>query len=207
MYSYMKGKLEEVNTDHIVVENNGIGYMIYVPTNTFSYLPSIHESIKVYTYLYIREDAMILYGFLTKDDLEMFKLLITVNGIGPKGGLAVLSALSSDDLRFAILSDDAKAIAKAPGVGAKTAQRVILDLKDKVSLEDAFEKKLEHNNPNADAVAQSALSAVKNDAVLALTALGYSSTESMKAVSRVDIDDSMDVEDVLKSALKFMSLL
>lgn len=207
MYSYMKGKLEEVNTDHIVVENNGIGYMIYVPTNTFSYLPSIHESIKVYTYLYIREDAMILYGFLTKDDLEMFKLLITVNGIGPKGGLAVLSALSSDDLRFAILSDDAKAIAKAPGVGAKTAQRVILDLKDKVSLEDAFEKKLEHNNANADAVAQSALSAVKNDAVLALTALGYSSTESMKAVSRVDIDDSMDVEDVLKSALKFMSLL
>lgn len=207
MYSYMKGKLEEVNTDHIVVENNGIGYMIYVPTNTFSYLPSIHESIKVYTYLYIREDAMILYGFLTKDDLEMFKLLITVNGIGPKGGLAVLSALSSDDLRFAILSDDAKAIAKAPGVGAKTAQRVILDLKDKVSLEDAFEKKLEHNHTNADAVAQSALSAVKNDAVLALTALGYSSTESMKAVSRVDIDDSMDVEDVLKSALKFMSLL
>ena len=207
MYSYMKGKLEEVNTDHIVVENNDIGYMIYVPTNTFSYLPSIHESIKVYTYLYIREDAMILYGFLTKDDLEMFKLLITVNGIGPKGGLAVLSTLSSDDLRFAILSDDAKAIAKAPGVGAKTAQRVILDLKDKVSLEDAFEKKLEHNNTNAETVAQSALSAVKNDAVLALTALGYSSTESMKAVSRVDIDDSTDVEDVLKSALKFMSLL
>ena len=207
MYSYMKGKLEEVNLDHIVVENNGIGYMIFVPTNTFSYLPSIHESIKVYTYLYIREDAMILYGFLTKDDLEMFKLLITVNGIGPKGGLAVLSTLSSDDLRFAILSDDAKAIAKAPGVGAKTAQRVILDLKDKVSLEDAFEKKLEHNNTNADTAAQSALSSVKNDAVLALTALGYSSTESMKAVSRVDIDDSMDVEGVLKSALKFMSLL
>ena len=153
MYSYIKGELTEVNLDHIVVEANGIGYMIFVPTNTFSYLPSLHEDIKVYTYLYIREDAMILYGFLTKDDLEMFKLLITVNGIGPKGGLAVLSTLSSDDLRFAILSDDAKAIAKSPGVGAKTAQRVILDLKDKMSLEDAFEKKLEHNATAASTAA------------------------------------------------------
>lgn len=204
MYSYVKGELAEVNLDHIVVETGGIGYMIYVPTNTFAYLPSIGENIKVYTYLYIREDAMILYGFLTKDDLEMFKMLITVNGIGPKGGLAVLSTLSSDDLRFAILSDDAKAIAKAPGVGAKTAQRVILDLKDKMSLEDAFEKKLEHNEAMPD---KSALSSVKNDAVLALTALGYSSTESMKAVSKVEIKDSMDVEDVLKAALKFMSIL
>lgn len=206
MYSYIKGELTEVNLDHIVVEANGIGYMIFVPTNTFSYLPSLHEDIKVYTYLYIREDAMILYGFLTKDDLEMFKLLITVNGIGPKGGLAVLSTLSSDDLRFAILSDDAKAIAKSPGVGAKTAQRVILDLKDKMSLEDAFEKKLEHN-ATAEAGDKSVISTVKNDAILALTALGYSSTESMKAVSKVEIDDSMDVEDVLKSALKFMSML
>ena len=93
MYSYIKGELTEVNLDHIVVEANGIGYMIFVPTNTFSYLPSLHEDIKVYTYLYIREDAMILYGFLTKDDLEMFKILITVNGIGTKGGLAVLSTL------------------------------------------------------------------------------------------------------------------
>lgn len=205
MYSYIKGELAEINIDHIVVEANGIGYIIFVPTNTFSYLPAVHEEIKVYTYLYIREDAMILYGFLTKDDLEMFKLLITVNGIGPKGGLAVLSTLSSDDLRFAILSDDAKAIAKSPGVGAKTAQRVILDLKDKVSLEDAFEKKLEH----ADEIdtGKSAISTIKNDAILALTALGYSSTESMKAVTKVEIDDSMDVEDVLKSALKFMSIL
>ena len=206
MYSYIKGELTEVNLDHIVVEANGIGYMIFVPTNTFSYLPSLHEDIKVYTYLYIREDAMILYGFLTKDDLEMFKLLITVNGIGPKGGLAVLSTLSSDDLRFAILSDDAKAIAKSPGVGAKTAQRVILDLKDKMSLEDAFEKKLEHN-ATAKAGDKSVISTVKNDAVLALTALGYSSTESMKAVSKVESDDSMDVESVHKSALNVMSIL
>ena len=203
MYSYIKGELAEVNTDHIVIVVGGIGYMIYIPAQSLNYLPGIGEMLKVHTYLYMREDAMILYGFLTKDDLEMFKLLITVSGIGPKGGLAVLSTLSSDDLRFAVLSGDSKAISKAPGIGSKTAQRVIIDLKDKLSLEDAFEKKLEHENEKINV---SSNSQVKNDAVMALNALGYSSTESLKAVSKVEITDDMDVEDVLKAALKHMSL-
>lgn len=203
MYSYIKGELAEVNTDHIVIDVGGIGYMIYIPAQSLNYLPEIGEILKVHTYLYMREDAMILYGFLTKDDLEMFKLLITVSGIGPKGGLAVLSTLSSDDLRFAVLSGDSKAISKAPGIGSKTAQRVIIDLKDKLSLEDAFEKKLEHENEKINV---SSNSQVKNDAVMALNALGYSSTESLKAVSKVEITDDMDVEDVLKAALKHMSL-
>lgn len=203
MYSYIKGELAEVNTDHIVIDVGGIGYMIYIPAQSLNYLPGIGEMLKVHTYLYMREDAMILYGFLTKDDLEMFRLLITVSGIGPKGGLAVLSTLSSDDLRFAVLSGDSKAISKAPGIGSKTAQRVIIDLKDKLSLEDAFEKKLEHENEKINV---SSNSQVKNDAVMALNALGYSSTESLKAVSKVEITDDMDVEDVLKAALKHMSL-
>lgn len=202
MFSYIKGELTEINIDHIVIDVNGIGYQIFIPTNTLNYLPSIGESVKIHTYLYIREDAMILYGFLTKDDLEMFKLLITVSGIGPKGGLGILSTLSSDDLRFAVLSGDSKAISKAPGIGAKTAQRVILDLKDKISLEEAFEQKLE-NNKN---ISQSENNSVKNDAVLALTSLGYSSTESLKAVSKVEITEDMDVEAVLKASLKHMSL-
>lgn len=199
MYAYIKGELAEINIDHIVIETGGIGYQIFIPGQTFEYLPAIGEELKVYTYLYLREDAMILYGFLTKDDLELFKLLISVSGIGPKGGLAILSTLDADDLRFAVLSGDAKAIAKAPGVGGKTAQRVILELKDKMSLEDAFEKKTQHVQETANAPATGS---VKNDAVLALTALGYSSTESLKAVSRVEITDSMDDEDVLKAALK-----
>ena len=203
MYSYIKGELAEVNTDHIVIDVGGIGYMIYIPAQSLNYLPGIGEMLKVHTYLYMREDAMILYGFLTKDDLEMFKLLITVSGIGPKGGLAVLSTLSSDDLRFAVLSGDSRAISKAPGIGSKTAQRVIIDLKDKLSIEDAFEKKLEHENEKINV---SSNSQVKNDAVMALNALGYSSTESLKAVSKVEITDDMDVEDVLKAALKHMSL-
>lgn len=199
MYAYIKGELAEINIDHIVIETGGIGYQIFIPGQTFEYLPTLGEELKVYTYLYLREDAMILYGFLTKDDLELFKLLISVSGIGPKGGLAILSTLDADDLRFAVLSGDAKAIAKAPGVGGKTAQRVILELKDKMSLEDAFEKKTQHVQ---EVVNAPAAGSVKNDAVLALTALGYSSTESLKAVSRVEITDGMDVEDVLKAALK-----
>lgn len=204
MYAYVKGELTEVTVDFIVIEAGGIGYRIFIPGKTFEYLPGIGEELKVYTYLHLREDVMILYGFLTKDDLELFKLLITVSGIGPKGGLAILSTLDADDLRFAVLSGDAKAIAKAPGIGAKTAQRVILELKDKLSLEDAFEKKSEHVALKQNA---SGANQVKNDAVLALTALGYSSTESMKAVSAVAITEEMDVEAVLKTALKHMSLV
>ena len=202
MYAYIKGELAEKNIDHIVVEAGGIGYLIYVPAQSIDYLPDEGDQIKVYTYLYIREDAMVLYGFLTKDDLEIFKMLITVSGIGPKGGLGILSTLSADDLRFAILSGDSKTISKAPGIGAKTAQRVIIDLKDKMSLEEAFEKKLDNN---ADGVQKTLNSSIKNDAVLALSALGYSSAESLKAVSKVDITDDMDVEDALKLALKNMS--
>ena len=202
MYAYIKGELAEINTYHIVIEAGGIGYQVFISLQTFDYLPSVGENLKIYTYLYLREDAMILYGFLTKDDLELFKLLISVSGIGPKGGLAILSTLEADDLRFAILSGDAKAISKAPGVGGKTAQRVILELKDKLSLEDAFEAKTEHVQKNAAAAGGS----VKNDAVMALTALGYSSTESLKAVSAVEITEDMDVEEVLKAALKHLSL-
>lgn len=203
MYSYIRGALAEVETDHIVIDVNGIGYNIYVPVNCYDYLPGIGEECKVHTYLHIREDAMILYGFLTKDDLELFKQLITVSGIGPKGAIGILSALSADDLRFAILAGDSKAISKAPGIGAKTAQRVILELKDKMSLEDAFEKK----SDNAKTLQVSSNNQVKNDAVLALNALGYSSSESLKAVSKVEITPDMDVEDVLKQALKQMSFL
>lgn len=204
MYSYIKGELVEINMDHVVIDVNGIGYMIFVPAQSLQYLPTIGEQVKIHTYLHVREEAMVLFGFLTKDDLEMFKMLITVSGIGPKGGLAILSTMSSDDLRFAILSGDSKAISKAPGIGAKTAQRLIIDLKDKMSLEDAFEKKLEKTQANENINVNNNL---KNDAVMALNALGYSSTESLKAVSKVEITEGMDVEDVLRAALKNMSNL
>lgn len=203
MYAYIKGTLEETGEDYIVVEAGGIGYQIFTAGQTFQYLPSVGEELKVYTYLHVREDAMILFGFLTRDDLFVFKLLLGVSGIGPKGALAILSVMTTDDLRFAVLGDDAKAIAKAPGVGAKTAQRLILELKDKLSLEDAFEQKLAKNEHPVGNKAKGA----KNEAVQALVALGYSSSEALKALNGIEITEDTDVEDILKAALKNMAFL
>ena len=202
MYAYIKGILAEITEDAIIVENQGIGYEIAVPGQVFDYLPSVGEEVKIYTYHYVREDAILLYGFLTKEDVRIFKMLIGVSGIGPKGALAILSVLSTDDLRFAILGDDAKAIAKAPGVGAKTAQRVIIELKDKLSLEDAFEQKLANQAQKAEL---NPAIGVKNEAILALTSLGYSQSEALKVLQGIEISPDDQVEDVLKMALKQMA--
>lgn len=204
MYSYIKGILAEIEENQIVVENHGIGYEISVPGQVLDYLPSMGEEVKIYTYHYVREDAILLYGFLSREDVRIFKMLIGVSGIGPKGALAILSVLSTDDLRFAILGDDAKAIAKAPGVGAKTAQRVIIELKDKMSLEDAFEQKLAHNDVRSEV---NPATGVKNEAVLALTSLGYSQSEALKVLQGIEIREDSQVEDVLKEALKQMAFL
>lgn len=204
MYAYIKGILAEITEDAIIVENQGIGYEIAVPGQVFDYLPSVGEEVKIYTYHYVREDAILLYGFLTKEDVRIFKMLIGVSGIGAKGALSILSVLSTDDLRFAILGDDAKAIAKAPGVGAKTAQRVIIELKDKLSLEDAFEQKLANQAQKAEL---NPAVGVKNEAILALTSLGYSQSEALKVLQGIEISPDDQVEDVLKMALKQMAFL
>lgn len=204
MYSYIRGTLADVEENLVVIEAGGVGYNIYTTGQTLDYLPSIGEELKLYTYLQVREDAMQLYGFLTKDDLKVFKLLLGVSGIGPKGALAILSVMSTDDLRFAVLGEDTKMIAKAPGIGAKTAQRLILELKDKLSLEEAFEQKLTNQSekklPNQT-------NGIKNDAIQALVALGYSSTEALKTVNAVEITEDSDVEDILKAALKNMAFM
>ena len=144
MYSYLKGELVEILDDVIVVEVHDIGYEVHIPASMTDHFTGTGQRVKIYTYLHVKEDLMELYGFLTRDDLSIFRLLLGVSGIGPKGALAVLSVMTPDDLRFAVLGEDAKAIAKTPGVGTKTAQRLILELKDKISLEDAFEQKLTH---------------------------------------------------------------
>ena len=157
--------------------------------------------VKVHTYFHVREDAMQLYGFLSKDDLEMFRLLLNVNGIGPKAALGVLAGLTADELRFAVLSDDIKTISKAPGIGKKTAQKLILELKDKLKLEDAFEKKLAHEQ-EAASVSGFLIHDGRQEAAEALIALGYSSTDAMKAVRKVTDVSPDDVEALLKAALK-----
>ncbi|HKM20428.1 MAG TPA: Holliday junction branch migration protein RuvA [Lachnospiraceae bacterium] len=203
MIGYLKGEVAGIYEEQIVLEVGGIGYNVKMSASTLDCLHGIGEEVKIYTYLSVREDAMQLYGFLTKDDLDFFKLLIQVNGIGPKGALAILSVMTTDDLRFAILAADSKTISKAPGIGAKTAQRLIIDLKDKVSLEDAFEERLAHTKAKGEQ--ESPEMSARNEAVEALAALGYSATDALRAVKQVEFSEGMDVEDILKLALKKIS--
>lgn len=200
MIAYVKGKLTGEEADNIWVETEGgVAYEIFVPTSIHNFLPALNEEVKIYTYLNVKEDLMQLFGFIDKDELDMFKLLITVNGIGPKGALSILSFLSPDDIRFAILSGDAKTISKSPGIGAKTASRLILDLKDKISLESTFENAVSKTESSSGS---KAFSDIKKDAIEALTALGYNGTEALKAVNKVNITENMSSEQLLKAALK-----
>ena len=203
MYSYLKGELVEILDDTIVVEVNNVGYNVHIPASMIDNFTGTGQKIKIYTYLHVKEELMELYGFLTRDDLNVFKLLLGVSGIGPKGALAILTVMTPDDLRFAVLGEDAKAIAKAPGIGSKTAQRLILELKDKLKLEDVFERKA----AIAEAGQGDALSGVKSEAVQALAALGYSSSEALKAVNGVELIPDITVEEVLKAALKQMAFI
>lgn len=199
MITYIKGRLEEVDTEQIVIDRGGIGYRIMVPASLTQRLSNVGTDIKIYTYMYVREDAIQLFGFLTKADLDMFKLLITVNGIGPRGALGVLSVLSASDLKFAILAGDAKTISSAPGIGKKTAEKTILELKDKVKLEDAFEEKLQEAEQKENEDGQQV---VRQDATEALVALGYSQTDALKAIRSIEITPDMEAEQLLKLSLK-----
>lgn len=203
MIHFVKGVLETVTENSVVVENNGIGFEIMVPLSVISNLPQTGNEVKIYTYTYVREDALQLYGFLTGDELAMFKLLITVSGIGPKGALGILSVMDADALRFAILADDAKSISKAPGIGGKTASKLILELKDKMDLEEAVENALDRGQAAATGGKRSAdVGTAANEAIQALVALGYTSTEAVKAVKRVELTEDMTVEDILRAGLK-----
>lgn len=204
MISYIKGELTEVSEEGIIVETNGMGYEIRMPLSQLDDLPRVGSDIKVYTYLHVREDVVGLFGFLNSDDLKVFKLLITVNGIGPKGALGILSAITPDDLRFAVLSDDVKTISKAPGIGSKTASKLIIELKDKLKLEDAFEQKLMNQIEGQTTLKNtgSHIADIRNEAIQALVVLGYSNTDAAKVVRKIEITEDMTSEDILKKSLK-----
>ena len=202
MISYIKGELVEVTENSIVLDHQGMGFSIMMPGSILDKLPQIGSELKVHTYLYVKEDILDLYGFLTWDDLKIFKLLITVNGIGPKGALAILSALSPDDLRFAVLAGDAKTISKAPGIGSKTAQKLIIELKDKLKIEDVLDGAGE-GYVSQDNMADTASA----EAVMALTSLGYSAADATRAVRMVENVQSMDSEAILKAALKKLAFM
>lgn len=197
MFSYIKGDLVEKNDGSIVVECGGIGYMLFISEQFAMRLPAIGAAVKVYTYMYIREDELSLYGFADNSELETFKLLISINGIGPKAALSVLSAMSVSELQFAVVTDDVKSITKANGVGTKGAQRIIMELKDKMKMEDLISGAYDRQVTEA---AQS--SSVTNEVILALTSLGYSGSEAAAAIKKVKNVDDMSTEQLLSAALK-----
>lgn len=201
MIAYVKGIVEDITEDNVVMDVHDVGYNVKISIDTAGRLPGVGEMVKLYTYTLVKEDAFQLYGFLTRDELELFKLCITVSGIGPKGAQAILGVMDTDSLRFAIMSGDVKAISKAPGIGKRTAERLILELKGKITMEDTdIGKDIISHGGNVAA----ADSEQKKEAVEALVSLGYGQAESLKAVNSIEGIESMDSGVILKAALKKM---
>ncbi len=199
MIEYLRGKIADIDINRVVIDVNGVGYVLTISDSTASLLPGVGEEAKIYSFLSVREDGVTLYGFPSYDDLGIFKQLITVSGIGPKGALAILSVLTPDDLRFAILSGDSKAIAKAPGIGKRTAERVILDLKDRIGAESSENALMSGSSPTPSVNESS-----RDEAVEALVALGYSSADAYRAVKEASaaIGGDTETDTLLKAALK-----
>lgn len=193
MYAFFKGTIADTEEDALIVEVNSIGYRIYVPKDMIL-SGRIGSNITVYTYTCVREDAFILYGFRSKEDLSLFKLLITVSGVGPKMGLAILSAMDSNSIRTAIIMQDAKLLSSAPGVGAKTAGRIILELKDKVSPLDIL------SSANDDITNEAVLN-LRQEAYEALISLGVSNLKATQALNEIEITEDSRIEDIIKLLL------
>lgn len=199
MISYIRGELALLEEDKVIIDVGGVGYAVFMPGRAMGRLPAPGNEVQIHTYLHVKEDAMQLFGFFSRDELAVFKQIISVSGIGPKGGLGILSVLSPDELRFAITANDAKAIAAAPGIGKKTAEKLILELRDKLSADQVWSRAEEQGGTQEMPVQE-----VQTDAVQALTALGYGNAEALRAVRQVSRSEDMTVEEVLKQALKYL---
>ena len=191
MYYYIKGTLVQKNDNYIVVDANGVGYMIYTSLNSMQNAGEVAKKITIYTYLHVREDVMDLFGFTTIEEKNMFMHLISVSGVGPKAALSILSVTTPAKFAVAVITNDVKTITKASGVGPKMAQRVILELKDKMKT-DELEIDLEDESDDI-------LSDNRSEAISALVVLGYSSNDAQKAVK--GIDGTLSVEEIIKKAL------
>ena len=198
MISYIKGKLQYLSDSFVIIDNGGIGYKIFVSPKLMSNIGKIGDNVTVFTYMSVKDDGISLYGFENFEELEIFNKLITVSGIGPKGALGIISNLTPADFVMAVISDDVAAVSKAPGIGKKTAQRIILELKDKFKTEDFIEEKIFGESKGLSSVVADNS---KIEAIEALTSLGYGRSEAAKAVSAV-FEEGKTTEDILKLALK-----
>lgn len=198
MIAFLKGIIEDITEDIVQLDVNNVGYNIRVSTSCAAKLSTEKGIVKLHTYMSVKEDDVSLFGFLSKNELEIFKKCISVNGIGPKAAMSILSTMDADSLRFAIISEDASAISKAPGVGKKIAERLILELKDKLPVDDVYFGK------EADVYAsKTALTGSEaQETIAALISLGYSQTEAKKAIQSVEGVEEMDSGEILRKALK-----
>ncbi len=204
MFAYIRGTLSDIDENTIIVENNGVGYGISSSSNTISQLPELGEEVKLNTKLIPKEDSITLYGFYNKEELKMFELLLSVSGIGPKGALAILSNMTVSDIKFAVAGNDSKAFAACPGVGKKTAERIIIDLKDKVDIIGAFEAKI---TSDLSGKKSAPTPNVKEEVIEALVALGYTASNAARALDKMTITESTTTEQLLSDTLKQMSFL
>ncbi|MBC5662502.1 Holliday junction branch migration protein RuvA [Coprococcus sp. NSJ-10] len=197
MIAYISGALVSAGENYIVIDNHGMGYRIFVSGKFLEHIPAYGTQIKIYTHMYIREDELTLYGFHSEEELSVFRILIGISGVGPKVAMAILTALTIQELQLAVISEDAKTISKANGVGTKGASRIILELKDKLKMEDmmdvAYEQSIVQDTQDLNAA---------RDAILALVNLGYSNSEAALAVKKIGDTSQMDIESILKAALK-----
>ena len=197
MIAYISGALVSAGENYIVIDNHGMGYRIFVSGKFLEHIPAYGTQIKIYTHMYIREDELTLYVFHSEEELSVFRILIGISGVGPKVAMAILTALTIQELQLAVISEDAKTISKANGVGAKGASRIILELKDKLKMEDmmdaAYEQSIVQDTQDLNAA---------RDAILALVNLGYSNSEAALAVKKIGDTSQMDIESILKAALK-----
>lgn len=195
MFAYIKGALELKSNGYIVIDINGLGYKIFMSQNNIDTIGELHDIIKVFTYVKVREDDISIYGFKTQEQLKMFELLISVSGVGAKSALVMLSCIEPSNFAIAVISNDVKVLTKVPGIGNKSAQRIILELKDKLKeeqLEENSSKKTKDNSENI------------NEAISGLMVLGYSKKDIEKAFEHLDIDN-LSIEDLIKKGLILLS--
>ncbi len=198
MIAFVKGILEEIRPGKVVIEVNGIGLNVLVPEALTEELPSIGNEVKLYTYMSVREDGMSLYGFLTRDSLDLFNELIGVSNVGPKAAQSILSTYSVPMIKFYIVSEDVSNLSKASGIGRKTAERIIVDLKDKLSKEDLLLESYKDN------FKENELSNSCMDAIEALVTLGYDKKAAKEAVMKIDHSEELDTNQILKLSLQYM---
>lgn len=195
MFAYIKGSLEVKSINYVVVENNGIGYKIYMSSKSIGTIGNIGEQVKVHIHYHVREDDISLYGFNSEEELRMFEIVINVSGVGVKSALTMLSDITPSSFALAVINDDVTRLTKVPGVGKKTAQRLILELKDKLKSEDIASEEIE--------VEEKKNNNINNDAVVALQVLGYSKKEAETVLEKIDTN-GLSIEETIKQALKYL---